>query len=199
MRKLYLIRHGETLFNLRKKRQGWCDSPLTKNGIDSAKKAGEFFKKNGYNFDVAYSSTQERASDTLELITDLEYKRLKNLKEWNFGEFEGADDDLGIDRNRRPDQLSFEDWWVKFGGESVDDVGLRMQKAMQEMIAGQGENILAVSHGGAMWSLILRLPEVKNNLEKYGLTKGIKNLLTLEFEIADNGEYKLIRAFSPIE
>ena len=31
--KLYLIRHGETLFNTQKRVQGWCDSPLTENGI----------------------------------------------------------------------------------------------------------------------------------------------------------------------
>lgn len=31
--KLYLMRHGETLFNTQKRVQGWCDSPLTEKGI----------------------------------------------------------------------------------------------------------------------------------------------------------------------
>lgn len=42
---LYLMRHGQTLFNQQKKIQGWCDSPLTKQGIEQAKIAKEFLKK----------------------------------------------------------------------------------------------------------------------------------------------------------
>ena len=41
MKDLYLMRHGETLFNQRRKIQGWCDSPLTEKGIEQAQKAGE--------------------------------------------------------------------------------------------------------------------------------------------------------------
>ena len=67
---LYLMRHGQTLFNLRHKVQGWCDAPLTDFGIYQAKVAGKYFKDAGIIFDDAYSSTQERACDTLELVTD---------------------------------------------------------------------------------------------------------------------------------
>ena len=55
---LYLMRHGQTLFNLRKKIQGSCDSPLTDEGIRQAKVAGKYFTDNGIIFDAAYSSTQ---------------------------------------------------------------------------------------------------------------------------------------------
>ena len=58
---LYLMRHGQTLFNLRKKIQGSCDSPLTDEGIRQAKMAGKYFQDKGITFDAAYSSTQERA------------------------------------------------------------------------------------------------------------------------------------------
>ena len=67
---LYLMRHGETEFNVRKKIQGWCDSPLTEIGIQQAKIAGTFFSNNQIEIDHAYSSTSERASDTLEIVTD---------------------------------------------------------------------------------------------------------------------------------
>lgn len=40
---LYLMRHGQTLFNKRKKIQGACDSPLTEEGINQAKLAREYF------------------------------------------------------------------------------------------------------------------------------------------------------------
>ena len=79
---LYLMRHGQTLFNLRKKIQGACDSPLTDEGKRQAKIAGLYFKENNIIFDHAYSSTQERASDTLEIVTDykMPYERLKGIK-----------------------------------------------------------------------------------------------------------------------
>lgn len=41
---LYLMRHGQTLFNARKKIQGWCDAPLTELGIKQAKIAENILK-----------------------------------------------------------------------------------------------------------------------------------------------------------
>lgn len=41
MAKLYMMRHGQTLFNVLKREQGWCDSPLTNTGIEQARAAGE--------------------------------------------------------------------------------------------------------------------------------------------------------------
>ncbi|MFZ2576124.1 MAG: phosphoglycerate mutase family protein, partial [Lactococcus hircilactis] len=55
---LYLMRHGETLFNQLHLIQGWSDSPLTKRGQDQAQIAGEYFLKQGINFDETFSSTQ---------------------------------------------------------------------------------------------------------------------------------------------
>ncbi len=40
---LYLMRHGQTLFNLQHKIQGWCDAPLTPLGIKQAQMAKEYF------------------------------------------------------------------------------------------------------------------------------------------------------------
>ena len=41
---LYLMRHGQTLFNLRRKMQGHCDSPLTPLGVKQAEIAGKYFE-----------------------------------------------------------------------------------------------------------------------------------------------------------
>ena len=68
---LYLMRHGQTLFNVLKKIQGWCDSPLTEEGIRQAKIARKWFEDNNIQFDHAYSSTSERCCDTLELVSDM--------------------------------------------------------------------------------------------------------------------------------
>ena len=107
---LYLMRHGQTLFNARKKIQGWCDAPLTELGIKQAKIAGKYFKDNNIVFDRAYSSTSERACDTLELVCDLPYHRVKGLKEWNFGIYEGESEDLNP-------PLPYGDFFVNYGGE----------------------------------------------------------------------------------
>ncbi|MFZ4355624.1 histidine phosphatase family protein, partial [Enterococcus gallinarum] len=86
MKKLYLMRHGETLFNKLGKIQGASDSPLTEVGIKQARIAKEYFQNHNIKLDAYYSSTQERASDTLEIIIgNKKYKRIRELKEWNFG------------------------------------------------------------------------------------------------------------------
>ena len=97
MPKLYLMRHGQTLFNVLKRKQGWCDSPLTELGIEQAHRAGACLAERGVTFDHAYSSTSERAVDTLEVVLgelgcpDMPYERVKGLKEWNFGRIRGSD------------------------------------------------------------------------------------------------------------
>ncbi len=67
---VYLVRHGQTFFNFYHKVQGRCDSPLNETGIRQVEATRDYFKKKGIKFDKAFSSTQERASDTLEIITD---------------------------------------------------------------------------------------------------------------------------------
>lgn len=91
---LYLVRHGQTLFNQHHRIQGFCDSPLTMEGIHQAMCTSTYFKEQKITFDHVYASTQERACDTLEIITDQPYVRLKGMKEWNFGEFEGENEYL---------------------------------------------------------------------------------------------------------
>lgn len=89
MKTVYLVRHGQTLFNQQHKIQGFCDSPLTDLGIQQAKIARSYLEKNEITFQAAFTSTSERAVDTLELLTDQPYERRKNLREWNFGSYEG--------------------------------------------------------------------------------------------------------------
>lgn len=152
MSKLYLMRHGETYFNVWHKIQGWCDSPLTENGIKQAKAARNYFLKNDIHFDHAYCSTAERASNTLEIVTDkqIPYERLKGLKEEYFGSFEGQDERL----NPKP---PYNDFFVQYGGEDQKDVQKRMLKTVTAFMnkANQNDNILAVSHAGACFNFLI--------------------------------------------
>jgi len=103
---LYLMRQGQTLFNVRKKIQGTCDSPLTELGIQQAHIVADYFKN--ISLDHAYSSTSERSCDTLEIITGnhFPYKRLKGLKEMNFGTFEGESEDVNPKTKSRSEHTS---------------------------------------------------------------------------------------------
>ncbi len=153
---LYIMRHGETLFNTQKRVQGWCDSPLTAKGIEQAKAVKDYFEKKGILFQAAYASTQERASDTLSLITDTPYKQLKGIKEMNFGSFEAREEELLP--KFRPGANSFEDLLVPYGGESIDAVGQRVKATILTVLEkSKADTTLMVSHGAAMWGLILQL------------------------------------------
>ena len=59
MKTIYLMRHGETLFNTMELNQGQCDSPLTQTGIAQAKNAKKWFETQEIHFDAVYSSTAE--------------------------------------------------------------------------------------------------------------------------------------------
>lgn len=146
------MRHGETLFNKRRKIQGASDSLLTQDGIKQAQEASLYFKENGITFDRAYSSTQERASDTLEIITDMNYKRLKGIKEWNFGVFEGESEDLNPSID--PVLKSYGPFFKNYGGESDLEVQERMHNTLVEIMEqDMHSSVLMVSHGGAMHML----------------------------------------------
>lgn len=182
---LYLMRHGQTLFNLRKKIQGACDSPLTDEGKRQAKIAGLYFKENNIIFDHAYSSTQERASDTLEIVTDykMPYERLKGIKEWNFGVFEGESEDLNPPH--KPNERSFGDFFVKFKGESEKQVSERMTKALIDIMEREShKKVLAVSHGAACYAFMLKYaPDFPFS--------GIPNCSIFKYEY-ENGNFNLI-------
>ena len=70
MHKLVLMRHGESQWNLDNRFTGWYDVDLTDTGREQARKAGELLKKEGYTFDLAYSSLLKRAIRTLWIALD---------------------------------------------------------------------------------------------------------------------------------
>ncbi|MFC6181226.1 histidine phosphatase family protein [Lactiplantibacillus daowaiensis] len=150
---LYLMRHGETLFNQLKRIQGACDSPLTAQGIADAKRVRQYFASQRLIFDHAYCSTQERAVDTLELVTSQPYERLKGLKEWNFGVFEGQSEVLNP--TIRPGQAGYGDFFVQYQGESGQQVQARMVKTLTTLMRQPDhQQVLAVSHAGACFMFL---------------------------------------------
>lgn len=145
IKKLVIMRHGQTLFNQRKRVQGWVDSPLTELGIEQAKAEKPFINSLNLKFDHAYSSTSERACDTLELVCDLPYTRLKGLKEWNFGILDGEPEYLN------PPIDQYDEFFSSHGGESRAQLVDRMNRTLTEIMEKEDHfNVFVASHGGAI-------------------------------------------------
>ena len=70
MKKLVIVRHGQSLWNLENKFTGWTDIGLSDKGIEEAKEAGKLLKQLDYKFDIAFTSVLKRANDTLYYILD---------------------------------------------------------------------------------------------------------------------------------
>lgn len=185
MKTLYLMRHGETLFNVQHKIQGWCDSPLTEKGIKQAQKARDYFSKKGITFDHAYCSTSERCSDTLELIVDMPYTRLKGLKEWNFGAFEGKDECLNP-------KLPYGDFFKQYGGEGEMELRERVAKTLTEVMEKDDHQVvLAVSHGAACAQFYREYEQYAKVLKK----ERFYNCCILKYEY-ENGIFTLVELYN---
>ena len=183
--KLYLMRHGETLFNTQKRVQGWCDSPLTENGILQAEQAKQYFAKKGISFDAVYSSTQERATDTAKIVApDYLVIQLKGIKEMNFGSFEAQPEHLLP--KHRPGSRSFED---------IREVGQRVLKTVlekaEEHTKDGAENLLFVSHGAALWGLIIFMDLAFSE----GVGFGNCNVCVYDY---NQGQLELLQVIDPI-
>lgn len=178
---LYLMRHGETLFNVRHKIQGWCDSPLTEKGIQQAEYMARRFET--IEIDHFYSSTAERSCDTVEIVSNhAPYTRLKGIKEMSFGIFEGESEDLN------PKIELYETFFVPYGGETVKQVQERMCSTLTEIMnKDDHQKVLAVSHAGSMMNFLMCWND-PNILFKYGKFSNC-SVMVFEFE---NNRFNLI-------
>ena len=92
MKKIVLIRHGQSVYNLENRFTGWTDVDLSENGYLEAKKAAALLKKHDYNFDIAFTSVLKRAIKTLHIILEeLDHLWIPEHKTWHLNErFYGA-------------------------------------------------------------------------------------------------------------
>jgi len=97
MYKLVLLRHGESQWNLDNRFTGWTDVDLTENGRREAQAAGELLRREGYVFDIAYTSVLKRAIRTLWITLDamdlmwLPVVHSWRLNERHYGALQGLD------------------------------------------------------------------------------------------------------------
>ena len=87
MKRLILIRHGQSLWNAENKFTGWVDSPLSDRGIQEAIKAGKLIKEFNIDIESAFTSFLSRAIDTLDfLLKELDKSNLIVNKTWYLNE-----------------------------------------------------------------------------------------------------------------
>ena len=90
-----MIRHGQSQWNLENRFTGWKDVDLSEQGVQEAKKAGEDLKKDGFVFDIAYTSFQKRAIKTLNLVLEeidelhIPVVKSQRLNERHYGALQG--------------------------------------------------------------------------------------------------------------
>lgn len=165
--RLYFVRHGETQYNIEKRMQGFCDSPLTENGIMQATSVGKGLSD--IHFTAAYSSDSQRVLDTakyaigdrdIPLITD------QRLKEMNFGVLESLmqEEISALYGNVLETLFSLDLHASAPEGETYAELFARTKKAVDEIVekhASEGGNILVFSHGVTIGNYILQLTNSK--------------------------------------
>jgi 2,3-bisphosphoglycerate-dependent phosphoglycerate mutase len=95
MYKIVLLRHGESQWNKENRFTGWVDVELSEKGVEEARKGGELLRKEGYTFDVAFTSVLKRAIRTLWIVLDhmdlmwIPVHRSWRLNERHYGGLQG--------------------------------------------------------------------------------------------------------------
>ena len=95
MIELVLLRHGESEWNKENRFTGWTDVDLSEKGVEEARKAGQLLGKEGFTFDVAYTSVLKRAIRTLWIVMDemdlmwIPVERSWRLNERHYGALQG--------------------------------------------------------------------------------------------------------------
>jgi len=109
--RLVLVRHGESTWNKENRFTGWVDCPLSEKGVKEAISGGNLLKENGFQFDIAYTSTLKRAIKTLWLALeqmDLMYIPIVNtwrLNERHYGALQGLNKQETVDKHGKEQVL----------------------------------------------------------------------------------------------
>lgn len=164
---IYVLRHGETIWNKEGRLQGTTDVPLNEYGIKLAEMTREGLKKEGIHFEKIYSSPLIRAMQTAETIRGDEEIQLvtdERIREMGFGEAEGR---FIKEINENPDYINIKycfsipsKYKAEAGAESYEEIMARAKDFLENELRpleGQYENILVVCHGALIRALLLNI------------------------------------------
>ncbi|GMU18896.1 MAG: hypothetical protein AMXMBFR12_00880 [Candidatus Babeliales bacterium] len=155
---LFLIRHGQTDWNLAGKLQGQADIPLNATGKAQAQKVAQFLKKKQASLNALYSSDLQRAHQTAQEIAAifaLEIILAADLREGHFGKLQGL---TKQERSDRYGLLKDEELLEKVGAEPRDKVVVRVMNYLHGIVQKhKRQHIAVVTHGWLLDSLLTHL------------------------------------------
>lgn len=169
MAKLFLVRHGQSQWNLENRFTGWQDVDITEVGKQEAERAGRFLENE--KIDIAFTSKLVRAQQTLTIILQTIHKTNipiiidEALNERAYGNLEGLNKDETA-KKYGAEQVQL--WRRSFdtappGGESLKDTYERVIPYYKNFILPQllkGKNVLLAAHGNSLRALIMYLDKL---------------------------------------
>ncbi len=193
MPKLVLVRHGQSLWNLENRFTGWVDVPLTEQGEQEARQAGERLR--GMQFDVAYTSALTRAQRTLDIILETMWVKIpiirdQALNERHYGDLQGLNK---AETAKRYGDEQVHLWRRSYdipppNGEALKNTAERTLPFFERAILGdikQGKNVLVVAHGNSNRSIVMKLDNLS---EKEVLELNLDTGVPLVYEMTTEGE-----------
>ncbi len=215
MNKLVIIRHGESVWNKENIFTGWIDVPLSEEGMEQARKAGQLLKKEGFVFDIGFTSKLERASKTLDIVLEemdliIPVKSSWRLNERHYGALQGMNKDemrklYGADKveewrrsyDVRPpaetEEKKFAYNELKGEGapltESLKDTEARVLPYWNEEIIPmikQGKRVVITAHGNSIRAIVRIIDNVSGEkIAKVEIPVGVP----LVYEVDDNFDF----------
>ena len=167
---LFLIRHGQTDWNLAGKLQGHADIPLNEKGRAQAQKLAQFLKEKHVSLAALYSSDLQRAHQTAQAISQvfsLEIILASDLREGDFGKIQG----LTIkEYNEQYGSFNYLAMPEEIEAEPRSKVIARVMSYLHMIVQKhQGQHVAVVTHGAALRSVLVHLgytleelPEITN-------------------------------------
>ena len=142
---IYVVRHGQTDWNLQKRAQGRKDIMLNENGIEQARNLKESL--NGIKFGKVISSPLKRAKETAEILAPGSVIEDNRIIERDFGEFEG----LSAKEFDNDGFWSYKKNCTYKSAENIRDVFNRVYNFLDELEnEHKDEDVLVVTHGGIL-------------------------------------------------
>ncbi len=194
--KLYITRHGTTRWNIERRLQGWGDSPLTEEGINCAVRLGQSLAD--IDFDIIYSSPQNRALETAKLIKGNKETPIvihEGLRELGFGTWESMELDE-IEKRYPKEYYTYRnkpELYEPIDGESFKDLFKRVKSFLDEVKTKDYKNVLIVTHGVTIKALItiikgLTLDEFSSLPVYTGTALNVCKVKGDEFELIVEGD-----------
>ncbi len=217
--KLFLIRHGQTSWNVEGRYQGDQDIELNSTGIMQAGLAAKYLSRVG--FSNIYSSPLSRTMETARIINrrrGLEIKVMQDLKEMDFGKWEG----MKFEEINSTYNIDYQKWLEDpyhnrpTGGEDFQELTDRTTAAIDRIVAenSDGSSVAVSTHGGVILSLLVHWLQIpldrwKSIIQRQAainiavIDKGFPYISAINYTghlkpVYDDSEDKVIKIYSSL-